>query len=65
MILIILYFIVAVICFIGYLIYCIKDSRILTLFDVLAAFIVAIVWIVSLFFFIIEYGDNIVLWRKK
>lgn len=65
MIFVILYSIVAVICFIGYLIHCVKDSKMITLLDVLVAFIIATVWIVSLLFFIFEHGDNIIMWRKK
>ena len=65
MIWIILYSIIAVICFVGYLVYCVKDNKILTLLDTVAAFVIAVAWIISLFFFIIECGDNIVIWRKK
>lgn len=65
MVFIILYSIVAVICFIGCLIHCVKYSRMLTLLDVLVAFVISTVWIASLLFFIFECGDNIILWRKK
>ena len=65
MIWIILYSIIAVICFVGYLIYTVKDNKILTLLDIVAAFVISVAWIISLFFFIIECGDNIVIWRKK
>lgn len=65
MIWIILYSIAAFTCFVCYLIHCVKDSKKLTLLDVVVAFIIAIAWIVTLLIFIMDCGDDIVLWRKK